>query len=121
MYLPVGEWVDYWTGVRTTGGKTVLVDAPVDVIPLWVRAGAVLPKIPEDVMTLVPQSESGDSTTKSLDDRRVYEVVGEGNSKMTDFEERVVERGANCFKDYRRVCGAHDRAVAVWEAARRDC
>ena len=37
----------------------VVADAPVDVIPLWVRAGAVIPKIPEDVMTLVPQKESG--------------------------------------------------------------
>src|ERR1700693_3205636 len=59
VYLPAGEWVDYWTGVQTTGGRVVVVDAPVDVIPVFVRAGAVLPMIPDDVMTLVPQSESG--------------------------------------------------------------
>ena len=61
VYLPKGEWVDYWTGVPVSGGKSVVVDAPVDALPLWVRAGAVIAKIPEDVMTLVPQSESGNT------------------------------------------------------------
>jgi alpha-D-xyloside xylohydrolase len=101
VYLPVGEWVDYWTGAQITGGKTMVVDVPVDAIPLYVRAGAVIPKIPEDVMTLVPQSESGNSKVKSLDDRRIYELTGEaGSSKSTttDFEGRVVVHEANSLK-----------------------
>jgi alpha-D-xyloside xylohydrolase len=101
VYLPEGDWVDYWTGTRFSGGKTMLVDAPAEVLPLYVRAGAVIPKIPEDVMTLVPQSESGNSKVKSMDDRRVYEVIGGGGSAdttMTDFEKRVVVRGANSLK-----------------------
>ena len=49
-------------------------------IPVYVRAGAVIPKIPEDVMTLVPQSESGNTTVKSLDDRRVYEINDDGGA-----------------------------------------
>jgi alpha-D-xyloside xylohydrolase len=98
VYLPAGEWVDYWTGARTSGGKTVVVDAAADVLPLWVRAGAVIPKIPEDVMTLVPQSESGNTKVKSMDDRRIYEVVGDGNAKITDFEGRIVVRSANSLK-----------------------
>ncbi len=101
VYLPEGEWVDYWTGTRFSGGKTMLVDAPADVLPLYVRAGAVIPKIPEDVMTLVPQSESGNGKVSSMDDRRVYEVIGGGGSAdttITDFEKRVVVRGANSLK-----------------------
>jgi alpha-D-xyloside xylohydrolase len=98
VYLPAGEWVDYWTGARTSGAKTVVVDAAADVLPLWVRAGAVIPKIPEDVMTLVPQSESGNTKVKSMDDRRIYEVVGDGDAKITDFEGRIVVRSANSLK-----------------------
>ena len=101
VYLPEGDWVDYWTGTRFSGGKVMLVDAPADVLPLYVRAGAVIPKIPEDVMTLVPQSESGNSKVKSMDDRRVYEVIGGAGSAdttITDFEKRVVVRGANSLK-----------------------
>ena len=100
VYLPAGDWVNYWSGAQVAGGKVVVSDAPVDTIPVWVRAGAVIPKIPEDVMTLVPQSESGNTTVKSLDDRRVYEVIGSGpgNGKLTDFEGRAVVRAGRTLK-----------------------
>ena len=102
VYLPAGEWVDYWTGKQVTGGKTIVVDAPVDVIPVYVRAGAVIAKIPEDVMTLVPQSESGNTTVKSLDDRRVYELNDlSGSSSTTDFEGRSVVRVGEDVEDFR--------------------
>ena len=101
VYLPEGDWVDYWTGARITGGRSLPVDAPVDVLPLYVRAGAVIPKIPEEVMTLVPQSESGNSKVKSLDDRRVYELIGgagAADASLTDFEGRKLSRGVNSLK-----------------------
>jgi alpha-D-xyloside xylohydrolase len=111
VYLPPGEWVDYWTGKAATGGKVVIADAAVDSIPLWVRAGAVLPKIPEDVMTLVPQSESGNTAVKSLDDRRVYEVVGSGgDAKLTDFEGRTVVRAGRSLK----ISGSSARVIVRW-------
>ena len=76
-----------------------MVDAPVDVIPVYARAGAVIAKIPEDVMTLVPQSESGNTTVKSLDDRRVYELNDlSGSSSTTDFEGRGVVRTGRTLK-----------------------
>ncbi len=57
VYLPEGDWIDYWSGKQISGRQTVLADAPLDRIPLYVRSGAVIPKIPDDVMTLVPASE----------------------------------------------------------------
>jgi len=102
VYLPPGAWVDYWPGKAIAGGQVVIVDSGVEMIPVWARAGAVIPKIPEDVMTLVPQSESGNTTVKSLDDRRVYEVLPGGadssDARITDFEGRVVVRGARSLK-----------------------
>jgi alpha-D-xyloside xylohydrolase len=99
VYLPEGEWVDYWTGTHVTGGKSIVVDAPIDQIPVYARAGAVITKIPEDVMTLVPQSESGNTTVKSMDNRRVYELIdGRGITSVTDFEGRKLERGASSLK-----------------------
>jgi alpha-glucosidase (family GH31 glycosyl hydrolase) len=47
LYLPKGDWLNYWTGEHLTGGTDVTVDAPVDQIPLFVRAGSILPFIPE--------------------------------------------------------------------------
>ena len=44
IYLPKGTWVDYWSGRTYTGPTTVDgYDAPLDTLPLFVRAGAVVP------------------------------------------------------------------------------
>ncbi len=44
VYLPSGAgWIDFWTGKSLAGGQTVLADAPIDRIPLHVRAGSILP------------------------------------------------------------------------------
>ena len=69
VYLPPGEWVPFWGGLRyrerqgdlrlhrarlMAGGAERTVDAPLDELPLFVRAGAVLPLLPADVDTLAP-------------------------------------------------------------------
>lgn len=44
VYLPAGtDWYDYWTGKKEKGGSWVTVAAPIDQIPLFVKAGTVLP------------------------------------------------------------------------------
>ena len=43
-YLPAGtDWYDFWTGEKLTGGKKVNRETPFDIIPLYVRAGAIIP------------------------------------------------------------------------------
>lgn len=46
MYLPRGDWYYYWTDEPKTGGAEVWAHAPLDRIPLFVKAGAVLPMQP---------------------------------------------------------------------------
>jgi alpha-D-xyloside xylohydrolase len=101
VYLPAGNWIDLFTGTAYTGGQTIVARAPADTIPVFARQGTILPKIPEDVMTLVPQSESGNTTLKTLDDRRVYELVGPAAATATsilDFEGRTVLRSENTLQ-----------------------
>jgi alpha-D-xyloside xylohydrolase len=44
VYLPAGsDWYNYWTNERFHGGQVTKVDAPIDVIPLFVRAGSIIP------------------------------------------------------------------------------
>ena len=43
VYLPEGEWYDYETNEKYTGGKYILADAPLDKVPVFIRAGAILP------------------------------------------------------------------------------
>jgi alpha-glucosidase (family GH31 glycosyl hydrolase) len=44
VYLPAGtDWYNYWTNVKFKGGQTITVAAPIDTIPLFVRAGSIVP------------------------------------------------------------------------------
>lgn len=44
VYLPAGaDWYNYWTQERVAGGQTITVSAPIDTIPLFVRAGSIIP------------------------------------------------------------------------------
>jgi len=44
VYLPKGtEWYDFWTGEKLQGGQEVEKAAPIDIIPLYIKAGSILP------------------------------------------------------------------------------
>jgi alpha-D-xyloside xylohydrolase len=44
VYLPAGsDWYNYWTNQRLHGGQTITAAAPIDTIPLFVRAGSIVP------------------------------------------------------------------------------
>jgi alpha-glucosidase len=69
--LPAGRWFDFWTGARHDGPVTITASAPLDVLPLYVRAGSVIPIWP--VMQHVGE-HAPDTLTL-----RVY--LGEGESR----------------------------------------
>jgi alpha-D-xyloside xylohydrolase len=44
VYLPAGtDWYDYWTNERVHGGQTIDASAPIDTLPLFARAGSIVP------------------------------------------------------------------------------
>jgi len=44
VYLPKGtDWIDFWTGEKYNGGQTLNKETPIDIMPLYVRAGSILP------------------------------------------------------------------------------
>jgi alpha-D-xyloside xylohydrolase len=48
VYLPAGAtWYDFWTGQTTAGGQTVSAAAAIDTMPIFVRAGSILPYGPD--------------------------------------------------------------------------
>ena len=48
VYLPEGaEWWDFWTNERHNGGQTVSKATPLDIVPLYVRAGSIMPFGPD--------------------------------------------------------------------------
>ncbi|HKM94545.1 MAG TPA: TIM-barrel domain-containing protein [Prolixibacteraceae bacterium] len=44
LYLPEGaNWIDFWTGERIKGGQTIKKESPIDIIPLYIKSGSILP------------------------------------------------------------------------------
>lgn len=81
MYLPRGNWYNYWTDEIVAGGKEAWVVADIDKIPLFVKEGAVIPKYPV-------QQYVGEKTIEELtldvyykegkEQSMVYEDAGDG-------------------------------------------
>lgn len=46
VYLPTGTWWDYWSGAPIAGGKTVLRTVDLETMPLYVKAGSIVPMGP---------------------------------------------------------------------------
>jgi len=46
-YLPKAKWCDFWTGTSVEGPRTVDAAAPIEKLPLFVRAGSIVPMGPE--------------------------------------------------------------------------
>lgn len=60
VYLPAGKWLDFWNNAEYSGQQTIMVNAPIDKLPLFIKKDTILPwgnKVkhvsdqPEDVMT----------------------------------------------------------------------
>lgn len=48
VYLPNGTaWVDFWTGEKSQGGQSLEKQTPLDIIPLYVKAGSIIPFGPD--------------------------------------------------------------------------
>ena len=57
VYLPDGVWYDWWTGAREVGGRTVARPVDLATMPIYVRAGAIIPVDPMRQYTSQPVTE----------------------------------------------------------------
>ncbi|WP_295664554.1 glycoside hydrolase family 31 protein [uncultured Mucilaginibacter sp.] len=55
VYLPKGDWYHYWTHEKLKGGAELVVETPLDSMPIFVKAGAVIPESP--VMQFVGEKQ----------------------------------------------------------------
>ncbi|MDF2587200.1 MAG: alpha-glucosidase 2 [Anaerocolumna sp.] len=85
IYLPEGNWIDYWTKEVVTGGKYILREAPLDVCPIYLKAGSIIPNYPE--LHYVGEKEVVELT---LD---VYEGVSEYHHYQDNGEDFEYEYG----------------------------
>lgn len=57
VYLPADTWIDYWTNEVIEGPQTLTAEAPIEIIPLYAKAGAIIPMLDPAVQTLWPTDD----------------------------------------------------------------
>jgi len=57
LYLPPGQWFDWWTGAQVDGGRAISRQVDLATLPLYVRAGAIIPLDPVRQFTAQAVSE----------------------------------------------------------------
>jgi alpha-glucosidase len=93
VYLPAGEWYDWWTEEVITGPTHLLAHAPLERMPLYVRAGAIIPSGPEMNYT----------AEKPLDPLTLDLYPGEGAFTLYEDDGRTFahEQGEFCTTSFR--------------------
>jgi alpha-D-xyloside xylohydrolase len=119
VYLPAGcDWYNYWTNERLHGGQTIVADSPIETLPLFVKAGSIVPlgsEVDSTQQTQTIQSlrvypgangsfslydddgktyayeKGGGSVTKLTWDDAAHELKHEGTSASSELDKATVD------------------------------
>ncbi len=84
-YLPKGaDWYDFWTNERFTGGQNVSKACPLDILPLYVRAGSIIPMSP--VMQYVTEKPDAPYEIRIYPGADAKFTVYEDDNETYDYE-----------------------------------
>ncbi len=81
VYLPQGQWVDFWNGQEFEGGRDLTTPAPLDTIPVFIKAGAILPTLLQPLQTLGTNGSA--DAVRLLDSGLKLKIYG----KFTDLQQ----------------------------------
>ena len=77
VYLPKGVgWYDFWTGKKLQGGQTISAEAPIETMPLYVKAGSI-----------VPMGEAMEYATQKPADKIEIRIYPGANGQFTLYED----------------------------------
>ena len=94
VYLPEAAYFDFWSGVRVKGAGRIDVAAPLGVVPVFAKLGAIVPMLHPDVETVVP---STDGSVVSMADRADFlevAIFAGGDSSVTLDDGTILSQSA---------------------------
>jgi alpha-D-xyloside xylohydrolase len=100
LYLPQAQWYDFWTGAPTAGGREIVAAAPLQQMPLYVRAGSILP--------MGPDLEYSSQKAADPLELRIYRGA---NAEFTLYEDEN--------DNYNYEKGAHATILFQWDDAKK--
>lgn len=105
VYLPRGDWYDFWTNKRHSGGREVARDVDLATLPLYVRAGAIIPTGPLRQYTTEPLDETLTLTTYPGADGSAFLYQDDGET--FDFRGGACTRVEMRWNEGARELGLH--------------
>jgi alpha-glucosidase len=103
VYLPKGTWYDYWTNKVYSGGTMISMEAPLDMVPMFVRGGAIIPMGPSlnyvgekplDPITFnIYPDNTGSASSKLYEDDGLSPAYKQGAFRRTAFSAKRAGRG----------------------------
>jgi alpha-glucosidase len=114
VYLPKGSWYDFWTNKKYDGGTMISADAPLETVPMFVRAGAIIPtgpdmnytgEKPQDPITFnIYPDEKGSASVTLYEDDGASPAYKQGVYRRTTV-------------DVKRVAGSYSANIAAPEGS----
>lgn len=89
VYLPEGEWHDYWTKEKVSGGKYIIRETPIDILPIYIKAGSIIPQ--DEVMNYIGQREGTIHVHFYTGDNGAYDLYLDDGISF-DYEEGIYSR-----------------------------
>lgn len=113
VYIPRGWWYDFWTHTLTGGPQITRLDAPIDRLPLLVRAGSIVPAWPamqyvgeQPVEQLILHVYPGDGQSQLYEDDGMTWAFERGDCRLTRFACALRrEQETNCLEVSRATEG----------------
>lgn len=85
VYLPEGEWYNYWTGKKTAGKKYINVVSPIDQMPIFIKAGAIIPR--QEVVQYVGEEKIDHLTLDIYPDSASTFTLYDDDGKSTSYQQ----------------------------------
>lgn len=93
VYLPAGNWLDFWTGARHTGGQTITWQNPDRTrFPVFVREGSIVPMLSEDAQTLCDANYVNNPGILTWKNGLLFLIYpGSATSRFTVYDETAIQ------------------------------
>lgn len=100
IYLPEGEWIDYFTGEKYEGNRILNnFDAPLWKLPVFVRNGAI-----------IPMTHPHNNVSEINKNLRIYEIYPQGHTSITEYDDDGIT------EDYKQNKGTTTLIESIVEA-----
>lgn len=100
VYLPEGQWIDYWTKEKYEGKRIILKEAPIDICPIYIKQGSIIPNYPD--MNYIGEMKVKELT---LD---IYEGKGRYSHYLDDGESFNYKNGEYSLYEFKKVSNAEE-------------